>query len=485
MRLLRLRTDNNNCEFDTTFNSDIIIKPGSKLALQNMCITKTPEKLVINADNDTIQIQISNGDGPADAKLEHRTYTKQNFEEMLQDISYQLNACMGWARRNQGIQWRASIIDNRVDIQYIQPQKQLLLTPDLISSAIQKSITLSGTSYITGIDNTEGTSYIYWEKPLCVGQGGFNVLTRELIANENPFAPTGFVIGLVEKSSTPRPSVPIDSYFCGIHAISEDANYNTIDQGFGEPSMILPTPATSGSDNNDILSINIGEGKITMSVYKHASTTAGYTGTILKSIDLPKMGNNDPYTSPIYYPCITIFSATNTACQNIECYLDPYLNNVPVTETVEEIQELTDRPPKQTRAKSTHILNFITPSLPKFLGYSEILYRSVQNKNVNYLAESIFDLVDISDSFVIEMLSMELNSYDSQTEGRRSILAVVPKSEEDTEGAIVYHVPYPTFININNNSEISLRNIRCRILKSDLTKIVVSGFSIITLLLDE
>jgi hypothetical protein len=222
-----------------------------------------------------------------------------------------------------------------------------------------------------------------------------------------------------------------------------------------------------------------------MSVYKYADNTAGYTGTILKSIDLPKTGNNDPYTSPIYYPCITIFSATNTACQNIECYLDPFLNNVPVTETVDDVQELTDRPPKQTRAKSTHILNFITPSLPEFLGYSEILYRSVENKNVRYLAENIFDLVDISDSFVIEMLSMELNSYDSQTEGRRSILAVVPKSEEDTEGAIVYQVPYPTFIDINNNSEISLRNIRCRILKSDLTKIVVSGFSIITLLLDE
>jgi hypothetical protein len=65
------------------------------------------------------------------------------------------------------------------------------------------------------------------EKPLCVGQGGFNVLTRELIATvANPFAPSGFVVGLVEKSTT-RPSVPIDSYFCGIHAIAEDENYNT------------------------------------------------------------------------------------------------------------------------------------------------------------------------------------------------------------------------------------------------------------------
>jgi hypothetical protein len=147
-----------------------------------MCITKTPETLVINADNDIIQIQISNGDGPSNAKLEHRTYTKQNFEEMLQDISYQLNACMGWVRRNQGIQWKARVVDNRVDIQYIQPQKQMLITPDLMSSAVQKSITLSGTSYITGIDNIDGSSYIYWKKPVCLGQGGFNVLTRKLFA---------------------------------------------------------------------------------------------------------------------------------------------------------------------------------------------------------------------------------------------------------------------------------------------------------------
>jgi hypothetical protein len=485
MRLLRLRTDNKNCEFDTAFNSDIIIKPNSKLALQNLCITKTPETIVIDASNDNIQIQISAGDGTADAKLEHRSYTKQNFNELLSDISYQLNACMGWARRTQGIQWRASIINNRVDIEYKQPQKQLLLTPDLMSSAVVRNVTLSGTSYITGNDNAEGTSYVYWENPITQGQGGFNVLTRELIDTENPFMPTGFIVGLVERTAGAKLSIPVSSYYCGIHAISEDTNYNTIDQGFGEQSMTLPTHATSGSNTNDILSINIGEGKITMSVYKHASTTAGFTGTILKSIDLPKMGNNDPYTSPIYYPCITIFSATNTACQNIECYLDPYLNNIPITETVEEVQELTDRPPKQTRAKSTHILNFMTPSLPKFLGYSEIFYKLLTNMEVSYLAENIFDAVDISDSFVIEMLSMELNSYDSQTAGRRSILAVVPKSEEDTEGAIVYQVPYPTFISIKNNQELSLRNIRCRILKSDLSKIVVSGFSVMTLLLDE
>jgi hypothetical protein len=58
-----------------------------------------------------------------------------------------------------------------------------------------------------------------------------------------------------------------------------------------------------------------------MSVHKYFDTT----GIILKSIDLPKMGNNYPYTSPINCPCVSIFSATNTSCGNLECFLDPYL----------------------------------------------------------------------------------------------------------------------------------------------------------------
>jgi len=122
MRLLRLRTDDDNCEFDTTFNSDIIIQPGSKVALQNLCIIKTPETIVVDSTNDTITIQLSQTDGPAEAKLDHGTYNKDNFEELLLEISYKLNDCMGWLPRNQGVQWRASIDDNRVNIEYKQPQ---------------------------------------------------------------------------------------------------------------------------------------------------------------------------------------------------------------------------------------------------------------------------------------------------------------------------------------------------------------------------
>ena len=52
MRLIRLQTDQDNCMFDNSFQDDILIQPGAKIALQNVCILKTPESVRIgNLDN--------------------------------------------------------------------------------------------------------------------------------------------------------------------------------------------------------------------------------------------------------------------------------------------------------------------------------------------------------------------------------------------------------------------------------------------------
>ena len=49
MRLIRLQTDHDNCMFDNSFQDDILIQPGAKIALQNVCILKTPESVYILA----------------------------------------------------------------------------------------------------------------------------------------------------------------------------------------------------------------------------------------------------------------------------------------------------------------------------------------------------------------------------------------------------------------------------------------------------
>lgn len=134
------------------------------------------------------------------------------------------------------------------------------------------------------------------------------------------------------------------------------------------------------------------------------------------------------------------------------------------------------------RSRSTHSLTFGSKLLSDFLRFSNLSYTEQVNF-ANFVADSMFDITDTADSFVVEMLSLDLDSYDSKTEGRRSILATVPKTE-NIDGTIVYEANYPTFINVRNKNPVALRNMRLRILKANLEPILITGTATITLLID-
>lgn len=150
--------------------------------------------------------------------------------------------------------------------------------------------------------------------------------------------------------------------------------------------------------------------------------------------------------------------------------------------TVDSDTLLGSQPPSQNRLKSIHSFTFGSRLLSDFLRFADLQYTQYV-QFAKFAAESMFDITDTADSFVVEMLSLELESYDSKTEGRRSILATVPKTES-VDGTIVYEANYPTFINVRNRNPVALRNMRLRILKSDLTPILITGTATLTLLID-
>ena len=78
------------------------------------------------------------------------------------------------------------------------------------------------------------------------------------------------------------------------------------------------------------------------------------------------------------------------------------------------------------------------------------------------------------------MLSLNLDCYDGLTRGRKSILAVIPKS--DSDNSLLYEPDFPVFVSLNNQNEITLRNIRCRVLHSDGSPLSTDGLSVLTLL---
>lgn len=150
--------------------------------------------------------------------------------------------------------------------------------------------------------------------------------------------------------------------------------------------------------------------------------------------------------------------------------------------TVDSDTLLGAQPPSQNRSRSNHSLTFGSKLLSDFLRFSNLSYTEQVNF-ANFMADSMFDITDTADSFVVEMLSLDLDSYDSKTEGRRSILATVPKTE-NIDGSIVYEANYPTFINVRNKNPVALRNMRLRILKANLEPILITGTATITLLID-
>jgi len=107
--------------------------------------------------------------------------------------------------------------------------------------------------------------------------------------------------------------------------------------------------------------------------------------------------------------------------------------------------------------------------------------RSYKPWNISGLDD--FDPTDKADNFVVEMLSMDLDSYDGVASERRSILATVPKAVNE-DGTIVYDTPAPVFIDMNNANGMLVRNIRARLLKPNLEPLRISGNAYMTVLID-
>ena len=142
-------------------------------------------------------------------------------------------------------------------------------------------------------------------------------------------------------------------------------------------------------------------------------------------------------------------------------------------------------PKAPSKTQQDHTLTFPDKSLADFLGYDELSYTLLkQTTSVTFAADQAFDPTDVADSLIFELLDVPLDSYDSLTAGRRSILAVIPEPEL-ADGSMSYESSNPVFVDVRNSSAITLRNVRARLLKADLEPVVTGGTCVATLLVTD
>tara|TARA_Y100000114_G_scaffold65989_1_gene60494 strand:+ start:332 stop:1798 length:1467 start_codon:yes stop_codon:yes gene_type:complete len=487
MRLLRLTTQNPEAIFDATFNEDFVIPKDAKIALQNISIEADKNTLTIDGANNVVSYQVSEAVGQTQVALDFGSFSGSNFQDLLTDLTNKLNQNTGFSeiqgnRRELGMEWLAQVgKQSKVTIEYeIGEFGEFSEFWEYIGEDVQRVTTAGGLwSRKDGqpASSTFEASMVY---PYFIARG-CGVTRGKVYTLENPLGTAedenGFILGLSTTPLDPE-TVSLASFKYGLF-VAIDAGgsrtYNVIRDGvINSPSAVPVGYSGDGNADNDFIEITINSGKVIINCYK--SGDAGLA-TEIDTFD---------YTAgETLYPVNTFFGRRQDARMNNIKVTDSPFNVFTKTGNDHSTQGELHVPPQPDLRANDNFLNFESITVANYLGYTN--QRQPQSgftradRKLVYVADSLFNDKVVADAFLIEMLNIPLDSYDSFVGQRKNLLAVVPES--DKEGVVIYEPSTPFFIDVKNNQDLLLRNIRARVVAPDYTPFAMRGLATLTILI--
>lgn len=476
VKLIRLKSDQDKLLFNNNIQSDLIIKPNSKIALQNVSFQKSEESIVIDSTNK--DIVYDNGDGDTTITLLESEYDKADFKDLLTDMKLKFNNSLNSTN--------PSDIGTAFDVRINSSNKMVIETEYgvQINPTTRFGVTNVNKTDPTAIVKSTGTSA--WDANIGSnslsafdGDNGCGIF-RAQIGELGPSG-EGFYIGLSETEPQDMGGdfSPSKCQFL-IHAQVNSAVYQFIDPANTSLTASTTTPETfaSADADNDILAIEASEGKIELKIY-NASNPAGI---ILGGTTPREYQGGKPL-----YPIIGIYQQTNTSVKNLSYtyYEDFSLSNVSDFQEKQDLTASTLTPPQQDNSIQLKSVTFETNALAKSLGYfNRFLVETVDE--MDFVAENSIRFVDETECYLVEALNLNFNSYDGSKgqEKRRNLLAVIQNIRERSQPDVLFDSNSITYIDLNNPQPLPLRNLQFRIINSDEGDVEVSGFSNMTILLD-
>lgn len=138
-------------------------------------------------------------------------------------------------------------------------------------------------------------------------------------------------------------------------------------------------------------------------------------------------------------------------------------------------------------------LFIVSPVLADFLGFnfSRVPRNGfIEKFQTDFEGTRELNATQSADTSIVEFLNLQLDSYDSFSDTifeaggqRRNILSVIPESS--VNGSIAYEPPYPTFIDLNNNEPLAIRNLKARVVRSDYTDYPIRGLATLVVLIGQ
>jgi len=501
--LVRLHTENENIEFDNNFNEPIEIHPRAEIALHSLQLERLDRSLDINGSNDLIQFQVDAG-RQLQTTIPHGIFNKQNALRKLTEITdrmnFELRSRVGATNKTKetGTQCRA-FIGNKKKVNFemrhsgpIQPSSTRDITDNInFRSEGTSNSSIRSTSTVT---RATALNSVYFAFSDPIGLGCSYAKVRPKVLGNAGGLNSGFFIGITQNvDKLKQGNFSIADFECGIKVQSstdviQKFNKGT-DNGLVDTAL---TPSVISGANGDQYGIQFQnhDGQVSFRMNKYSSI--GGAGGSVDAIGTDQVVEirdpNEPFTERNYFFVISFFGI-NTDCELEQVRITP--NPFTLTpsdialqnpEFAEDTAGLAAVPVPQARPQQTVYKLTLPVSVADYFGYTS---DTTNPQNITtfaglFPAENVFETVITSDNYLVQLLNLQVNSYDSIKEGRENILSVVPFSEvhiDDESGLVQYEPKERLFLPMKNLYNINLRRFRARVLGIDFNPIVNNGLA--------
>jgi hypothetical protein len=497
MKLIRLTTEDVNANFKNTFSEDIIIPEFSKIALHSLTTQIDTSQIIIDAQNNEFEFTISGL--TRTIALSHGTYDKTNIDNFFTDISTKFNKSLTYKTSEISKQFQASTAQNRFVIQLktgtVADAVKDLVSGDtnlLIGSKNVKQNLSGGASpspiniQRDGGTDTTNDSFVFIKSPITKGCGS----ARARIYSNTDTANGGYIIALLSEPVDANTTIidPTKIVF-GVRFVDTTQPYKIIKNGIETVSTVTPIVTTpqsgvqKGGANMDMISLDVYGGKIyaTVSNNKPDAVPPATVGVRFNGLEIDSINYNHITN---LYPVIVMVSG-NTLLESVQVSTDPFYNTTNNVFTSPENYELGGLPSFNRLTQYVTALTIKDIDLAKSLGYKSPIFTDVKTLegSAEYKARDPLVFRDVADTYLVVLDNINTDAYDSKVGQHLNILSVIPQFDSIRE-RLVYSATYPVFLSLNNPYKINLREIRARILKEDLVEISTTGYSQITLLID-
>ncbi len=484
MKLIRLVANGTN-QFNNDINADLTLKPYSQIALLNGNFQKKSKTLIINSQNDTFEYTIGTYTKTT-APLQHRTIDSDNFQDFLDEIEKVLNESLSTGNSNvTGMGFTVKLNDSNK----IKVETDYGFNTDPYGAMEKINVDDVGNNIYakdSGGDGIANAGLFYPDNSLKVayipkfGSGFFRFQLNKLTAGG-----AGVYIGLSDITGTEMSgsyTFNTSKIVYGIYAENTGTNYKIITPSGGLSTTTQAVEsALNNDDDNDILSIESSLGEMKLVVYNKSNPN----GVVLAS-------QVDAGTLELY-PIVGFYDETDVEIKKLRFTPedDSNVNGVrsSVSLTLSESLATTLNPPTQTRSdtgiKTPMIFNFPSLNVAEFLGFNQRTVNQSPTDDFNIKSDNSVFLIDTSESYIVEMTNLKINSYDGLKQQRKSILNLIQNGRDSTKSDFTYQTNTPIFLDLDNAYPLQVRNIDCRIVNSDYEDVEIVGEANLTILLKE